>query len=98
MDIYLPKGDVLTKRPVIFSITVEPSTREINLAKTALISVVNLQKKGYVAVSVNYRLSNPLLFLTDKKYNSQRFYNVWLTLKLLCDFLSKMPKAQTNIV
>lgn len=45
MDIYLPKGDVLTKRPVIFSITVEPSTREINLAKTALISVVNLQKR-----------------------------------------------------
>lgn len=66
MDIYLPDGDARTQRPVL---VLAHGGSFIGGSKTADNSIVELcgrfAKLGYVTVSMNYRLENPLtIFLS----------------------------------
>jgi len=67
LDIYYPKGDVLLKRPVIFFNHGGAFYAGDKSSQDCIDFCTEFAKKGYVAVSLNYRLANPILFLTDKK-------------------------------
>ncbi|MSP57820.1 MAG: hypothetical protein CK532_08325 [Flavobacteriales bacterium] len=67
MDVYIPKGDVLSKRPLIFYIHGGAFYAGDKSSQDCVDFCTQFAKKGYVAVSVNYRLANAFLFLSDKK-------------------------------
>lgn len=69
MDIYEPKGDTASKRPVVMYIhtgnflppPINGSPTGLKTDSAAIVMCTNLAKRGYVAISVDYRLGwNPL--------------------------------------
>lgn len=93
MDIYLPKGDVLTKRPVIFFNHGGAFYAGDKSSQDCVDFCSEFAKKGYVAVSVNYRLSNPLLFLTDKKVQLTTVLQCMADVKAALRFFVKDAKG-----
>ena len=67
MDIYTPSNDSLKKRPLIVYVHGGSFFAGDKGSKDCIDFCTSFAKKGYVAVSVNYRLANALLFLSDKK-------------------------------
>lgn len=67
MDIYTPNNDTLSKRPLIVYVHGGAFYAGDKGSQDCVDFCTAFAKKGYVAVSVNYRLANAFLFLTDKK-------------------------------
>lgn len=67
MDVYTPNNDVQSKRPLIMYVHGGAFYAGDKGSQDCIDFCTEFAKKGYVAVSVNYRLANALLFLTDKK-------------------------------
>lgn len=67
MDIYTPNGDNLAARPVIMYVHGGAFYAGDKGSQDCIDFCNAFAKKGYVAISVNYRLANAFLFLTDKK-------------------------------
>lgn len=67
MDIYTPNGDNHNKRPLIMYVHGGAFFAGDKASQDCIDFCTEFAKKGYVAVSVNYRLANAFLFLTDKK-------------------------------
>lgn len=67
MDIYTPNNDNLSKRPLIVYVHGGAFYAGDKASQDCIDFCTAFAKKGYVAVSVNYRLANAFLFLTDKK-------------------------------
>ena len=66
MDIYQPKVDTNAKRPLIIYIHGGAFYAGDKATPDCVDFCTNFAQKGYVAVSVNYRLANPLLFLANR--------------------------------
>jgi len=67
MDIYTPNNDNLSKRPLIVYVHGGAFYAGDKASQDCIDFCTAFAKKGYVAVSVNYRLANAFLFLSDKK-------------------------------
>ena len=73
MDIYSPNGDTVTNRPVIIYLHGGVFTTGNKNLPDCVDFCTAYAKKGYVAISANYRLSsNPVLFAldTEEQYNT----------------------------
>ena len=73
MDIYTPDGDTVTNRPVIIYLHGGVFTTGNKNLPDCVDFCTAYAKKGYVAISANYRLSsNPVLFAldTEEQYNT----------------------------
>ncbi len=73
MDIYTPDGDTVTNRPVIIYLHGGVFTTGNKNLPDCVDFCIAYAKKGYVAISANYRLSsNPVLFAldTEEQYNT----------------------------
>lgn len=66
MDIYQPKNDTATQRPLIFYIHGGAFYAGDKATQDCIDFCTHFAKKGYVAVSVNYRLANAFLFLLNQ--------------------------------
>lgn len=66
MDIYQPTGDTHTKRPLLIYIHGGAFYAGDKGTPDCVDFCTHFAQKGYVAVSVNYRLANPLLFLANR--------------------------------
>ena len=73
MDIYTPDGDTVTNRPVIIYLHGGVFTTGNKTLPDCVDFCTAYEKKGYVAISANYRLSsNSVLFAidTEEQYNT----------------------------
>ena len=66
MDIYQPQGDTNAKRPLLIYIHGGAFYAGDKATLDCIDFCTHFAKKGYVAVSVNYRLANPLLFIANR--------------------------------
>ena len=67
MDIYVPKNDTFKSRPLIIFAHGGAFYAGDKASQDCIDFCTSFAKKGYTAVSVNYRLANAFVFLTDKK-------------------------------
>ena len=94
MDIYQPKTDTVTSRPVIFYIHGGAFYAGDKSTQDCIDFCTHFAQKGYVAVSVNYRLANAFLFLINQDVQLEAVLKSMADVKSAIRFLSK--DAQTS--
>ena len=104
MDIYQPKGDTNSKRPVLIYIHGGAFYAGDKGTPDCVDFCTHFAKKGYVAISVNYRLANPLLFLANRSIQLDAVLKTMADVKASIRYLSKdaatanMYKIDSNAV
>lgn len=94
MDIYQPKNDTATNRPVIFYIHGGAFYAGDKSTQDCIDFCTHFAKKGYVAVSVNYRLANAFLFLINQDVQLEAVLKSMADVKAAVRYFSK--DAQTS--
>ena len=89
MDIYQPKGDTNAKRPVLIYIHGGAFYAGDKATLDCIDFCTHFAKKGYVAVSVNYRLANPLLFLANRSVQLDAVLKTMADVKSAIRYFSK---------
>lgn len=89
MDIYEPKGDTSNKRPVIIYIHGGAFYAGDKATPDCVDFCTEFAKKGYVAISVNYRLANPLLFLANRSIQLDAVLKTMADVKASIRYLTK---------
>jgi hypothetical protein len=96
MDIYQPMGDTSSKRPVLIYIHGGAFYAGDKGTPDCVDFCTHFAKKGYVAVSVNYRLANPLLFLANRSIQLDAVLKTMADVKASIRYLSK-DAATSNL-
>ena len=94
MDIYQPQGDTHSKRPLLIYIHGGAFYAGDKATPDCVDFCTHFAKKGYVAVSVNYRLANPLLFLANRSIQLDAVLKTMADVKSAIRYFSK--DAATN--
>ncbi len=95
MDIYQPQGDTHTKRPLLIYIHGGAFYAGDKATLDCIDFCTQFAKKGYVAVSVNYRLANPLLFIANRSVQLDAVFKTMADIKSAIRYFSK-DAATTN--
>lgn len=95
MDIYQPQGDTHTKRPLLIYIHGGAFYAGDKATLDCVDFCTQFAKKGYVAVSVNYRLANPLLFIANRSVQLDAVLKTMADVKSAIRYFSK-DAATTN--
>ena len=94
MDIYQPKGDTAKSRPLLVYIHGGAFYAGDKATQDCIDFCTHFAKKGYVAVSVNYRLANALLFLLNSDVQLEAVLKSIADVKSSIRFFGK--DAKTN--
>jgi para-nitrobenzyl esterase len=96
MDLYQPKNDTATNRPVIFYIHGGAFYAGDKATQDCIDFCTHFAKKGYVAVSVNYRLANAFLFLINQDVQLEAVLKSMADVKSAIRFFGKDVKTSNN--
>lgn len=96
MDIYQPKGDTNAKRPLLIYIHGGAFYAGDKATPDCVDFCTHFAQKGYVAVSVNYRLANPLLFLANRSVQLDAVLKTMADVKSAIRYFTK-DAATTNM-
>ncbi len=94
MDIYQPKGDTAARRPLLVYIHGGAFYAGDKATQDCIDFCTHYAKRGYVAVSVNYRLANALLFLFNTDVQLEAVLKSMADVKSAIRFFGK--DAQTD--
>lgn len=89
MDIYQPQGDTHAKRPLLIYIHGGAFYAGDKATLDCIDFCTQFAKKGYVAVSVNYRLANPLLFIANRSVQLDAVLKTMADVKAAIRYFSK---------
>ena len=89
MDIYTPDGDTITNRPVIVFIHGGSFITGDKNNNYAVDFCKSFAKKGYVTVSMNYRLTLPFFFFPSKEHQYETLLNAIYDAKAAVRYLRK---------
>lgn len=89
MDIYQPQGDTHAKRPLLIYIHGGAFYAGDKATLDCIDFCTQFAKKGYVAVSVNYRLANPLLFIANRSVQLDAVLKTMADVKSAIRYFSK---------
>lgn len=104
MDIYQPDGDTAKARPLLLYIHGGAFYAGDKATQDCIDFCTHFAKKGYVAVSVNYRLANALLFLLNNDVQLESVLKSIADVKSAIRFFGKDAKStntykiDTNLV
>lgn len=89
MDIYQPQGDTHAKRPLLIYIHGGAFYAGDKATPDCVDFCTHFAKKGYVAVSVDYRLANPLLFIANRSVQLDAVLKTMADVKSAIRYFSK---------
>jgi para-nitrobenzyl esterase len=96
MDVYQPKNDTATSRPLILYIHGGAFYAGDKSTQDCIDFCTHFAKKGYVAVSVNYRLANALLFLLNQDVQLEAVLKSMADVKSAIRFFGKDAKTSNT--